>query len=413
MKKISNYLAAFFLCVFVLAAVPARAQLVIGQYEDEAPFRTWNTLGFQSASAAGMGGVRFALVADSSASVVNPARLTALPKFSFTLSSSYTSASFYRYAIVNTGVLGSEKNSTMGVYALDFGGITFAFKGWALGISIGLLESYGRPSQNPDYEYAGEVQYSLEFRQSGLLRNYNLSLARNFGERISIGIGMNYVSGSMEKTIVENIYYDGVTISDQKSHDFKGFYINGGFVADLNPKLTIAAVFRTPYTKEANSKSILHYDSPLGNTDIRHEVEAKNKFKQPFVCGIGVDYRFSPQFRAASDVSYFNWSSYSVTYYDEEIKREFKDIIKVSGGLEYLGSLRFLQQDVKVPIRVGLSYDPQPVKEPRIRYIYFTFGFGMHWKQLYLDAGAMFGGEKGSGRNQYGRKFSITLSYFL
>lgn len=413
MKKISHHLVAFFLCVFVLVSIPARAQLVIGQYEDEAPFRTWNTFGFQPASAVGMGGVQFALVADSTASVVNPARLTALPKFSFTLSGSYTTASFHRYAIVNTGVLVSEKNSAMGLYALDFGGITFTFKGWALGISIGLLESYERPSQNPDYEYAGEVQYSLEFQQSGLLRNYNLSLARNFGEWISFGIGVNYVSGSMEKTIVENVYFNGVTISDQKSHDFKGFYINGGFVADVTPKLTIAAVFRTPYTKEADSKSILHYDSPLGNTDIRLDVGAKNKYKQPFVCGVGVDYRFSPQFRAASDVSYFNWASYSVTYYDEEIKREFKDIIKVSGGLEYIGSLRLLQQDIQVPIRVGLSYDPQPVKEPRTHYIYYTLGLGVHWKRLFLDAGAMFGGEKGSGRDLYGRKFSITLSYFL
>ena len=413
MKKISYHLQVFFLFVFVLSSIPAKAQLIIGQYEDEAPFRTWNTFGIQSASAVGMGEAQFALVADSSASVINPARLTALPKFSCSLNGSFTLASFDKYAIVNTGVLISDGNSRMGLYGFDFAGTTFTYKEWAVGISIGFLENYDRPSQNPDYEYEGELLYLLEFAQSGFLRNYNISLARKIGQWFSFGIGVNYVAGSMEKTVVENSYYNGVTISDRKKHDFTGFYVNGGLTADVNEKLTIAAVFRTPYTKKADSESMLRYDSPQGNTDIRHEAAAKNGYKQPLVLGVGVDYRFSPQLRVASDVSYFNWSSYSVTYFGEEIKREFKDIVKVSGGIEYVGSFRLFHQDFQVPLRVGLSYDPQPVKEPSSHYFYYTFGVGVHWQGLHLDAGAMFGNEKGSGSDLYGRKLLITLNYFL
>ncbi len=413
MKKISSHLLTFFLFVFVLSSIPAKAQLNIGQYEDEAPFRTWNTFGIQSASSVGMGEAQFALVADSSASVINPARLTALPKFSCSLNGSFTLASFDKYAIVNTGVLISEENNSMGLYAVDFAGATFTYKGWAVGISIGLLENYDRPSQNPDYEYEGELLYLLEFVQSGLLKNYNISLAREIGQWFSFGIGVNYVAGSMEKTVKENLYYNGVTISDRKKHNFTGFYVNGGLTADIDEKLTIAAVFRTPYTKKADSESILRYDSPQGNTDIRLETAAKNGYKQPLVLGIGVDYRFSPQLRVASDVSYFNWSSYSVTYFDEAIKREFKDVVKVSGGLEYMGSFRLFQQDFQMPLRAGLSYDPQPVKDPSSHYIYYTFGVGVHLKGLHLDIGTMLGNEKGSGSNLYGRKILITLSYFL
>lgn len=413
MKKTSYHFLAFFLFVFVLFSIPVKAQLTIGQYEDEAPFRTWNTFGIPTASAVGMGETQFALVADSSATIINPARLISLPKFSFSLNGSYTVASLDKYAIVNTGVLISEGNSAMGVYALDFAGATFVIKGWAVGISIGLLENYDRPSQKSDYVLGGEVLYLFEFKQTGHLRNYNLSLAREFGDWISFGIGVNYVVGSMEKTVVENMYYSGVTISDRKKHEFKGFYVNGGLAADVDEKLTIAAVFRTPYTKKADSESNLRYDSPQGNTDIRIDATAKNKYKQPLVLGIGVDYRFSPQLRVASDVSYFHWSSYSVTYFGEEIKREFKNIIKVSGGFEYMGSFRLFQQDIRMPIRVGLSYDPQPVQEPSSHYMYYTLGFGLYWQRLQLDAGAMFGNEKGSGRDLYGRKIAITLSYFL
>jgi hypothetical protein len=413
MKRIINHQLASFLCFGFLLSVPAWAQLNIGQYEDEAPFRTWNAFGIPAASAVGMGEVQFALVADSSASIVNPARLTALPKFSFTLHGSFTSASFDKYSIVNTGVLITQGNSAMGVYGIDFAGITLVYKGWAMGISIGLLENYDRPSQNPDYQYESEVLYLLDFEQTGFLRNYNVSIARKFGRWLSFGLGMNYVSGSMEKTIVENMYYSGVTISDTKNHDFNGFYVNGGLAADIFDKLTVAAVFRTPYTKNADSESKLRYDSPPGNTDIRIEAAAKNRYEQPLVLGVGVDYRFSPQLRVASDVSFFNWSSYSITYFDEEIKREFKNIVKVSGGFEYASSLRLFQQDVRIPLRVGLSYDPQPVKVPSTHYVYYTLGVGMHWQRLHLDAGAMFGKEKGSGGDLYGRKFSLSLSYFL
>jgi long-subunit fatty acid transport protein len=413
MRKSAYNLLVSFLWLFFLSSAPALAQLAIGQYEDEAPFRTWNTFGIPSASAVGIGETQFAIVGDSSATIVNPARLTALSPFSITLNGSYTTSSFDKYAVVNTGVLFTEGNSSIGVYALDFAGVTLDYRGWALGISIGILENYERPSQYPDYVEGGEVLYLFEFQQSGLLRNFNISIAHEFGGWLSFGIGVNYIYGSMEKEIVENMHYSGVTISDRKTHDFKGIYVNGGLAAVISDKLTVAAVFRTPYSRNADSESKLRYDSPPGNTDIRIEAAAKNKYMQPLVLGVGVDYRFTPKLRVASDLSFFNWSSYSITYFEEEIKRGFKNILKVSGGLEYMGSIHLFQQDFQVPVRAGLSYDPQPVKEPNTRYTYYTLGFGLYWKGLHLDAGAMFGSEKGSGRNLYGRKLSICLSYFL
>jgi long-subunit fatty acid transport protein len=202
-----------------------------------------------------------------------------------------------------------------------------------------------------------------------------------------------------------------VTISDRKKHDITGFYVNGGVTAEVNEKLTVAAVFRTPFTKRAESDSELRYNSPEGNTDIRIAAEAESAYKQPLVVGIGADYRLSPKFRMACDLSFFRWSSYSATFFDENLPREFKDVIKVTGGLEYVGSFRLFQQDMQVPLRVGLSYDPQPVKDPRVRYLYYTLGIGLHWQRLRLDAGAMFGNEDGSGKDLYGRRMAVTLSY--
>jgi long-subunit fatty acid transport protein len=360
-----------------------------------------------------MGETQFAIVADSTATVINPARLTSLSRFSFALNTSYTAQSFDKYGVVNTGVLITEGNSSMGVYALDFAGLAYNHKGWAIGISIGLLENYERPIQTPEYAENGEVLYRFEFHQTGILRNFNISFARKFGGGLSFGIGVNYVYGSMEKELVENMFYSRVTISDRKTHDLNGIYLNGGLTADISDKFTVAAVFRTPYGKKAKSESQLWYDSPLGNTDIRIDATAENNYEKPLVLGVGADYRISPQLRAAADVSFFNWSTYSITYFDEEIIRGFENIIKVSGGLEYLAAVRLFQQDFNVPLRAGLNYDPQPVKQPSIHYMYYTLGIGLHWKGLHLDASAMLGSEKGSGHDLYARKFSISLSYFL
>jgi hypothetical protein len=401
--------------VLVAALLPASswAQLTLGQYEDEAPFRTWNTFGIPTAPSLGMGEARFALAHDPSAALTNPALLTSLPTSSITINGSYSTASFNKYSIVNTGVLYTQGNSSIGVYTLDFAGLSATFKGWALGLSVGLLEQYDRPSHQPGYEYQGQIAYTVDFRQDGILRNYNVSLARKFFGRVAFGIGMNIISGSMEKNIKENYLYKDVIITDFKKNDFKGFYINGGIAVDVTDRLTAAAIFRTPYSKEGKSRSSLRYYIPGGNTDIEIKAAATNSYKQPLVLGVGFGYRLSEVFRVASDVSFFNWSSYSVDYYDEDLERTFRNIIKVGGGLEYLSSLNIFGQDVLVPMRAGMSYDPQPMKEPSSHYLYYTIGIGFYWRGLRFDTGIFFGNEKGSGQDLFARRFSVSLSYSL
>ncbi len=80
----------------LLVCVPASAQLVLGQYDDEAPLGTWNILGSPPAQAVGLGGAQLARAWDASVSLANPALLAALPKLSVSLSASYGRASLFR-----------------------------------------------------------------------------------------------------------------------------------------------------------------------------------------------------------------------------------------------------------------------------------------------------------------------------
>jgi hypothetical protein len=413
MKKPHSRLVAAIALVLAFFPASSWAQLILGQYEDEAPFRTWNILGIPTAPSLGMGEARFALAYDSSAALTNPALLTSIPAASVTINGSYSTASFDKYSIVNTGVIFTEKNSSIGVYTLDFAGFSAKYKDWALAISAGLLEQYDRPRLKPEYEYQGQIVYTLDFEQDGILRNYNISLARKFFGRLALGVGVNFVSGWIEKNIQEDYLYDGVRITDYKKNEFKGFYLNGGIALDITDTLTAAAIFRTPYSKESDSESSLSFTIPEANTDIRIEAAAANTFHMPLILGVGFDYRLSQALRVASDVSFFNWSSYSVEYYDEELERAFTNIIKIGGGLEYLSSLNIFGQVVLMPLRIGMIYDPQPMKEPSSHYLYYTLGIGFYWRGLRLDTGTCFGNEKGSGQDLIGRRFSVSLSFIL
>jgi long-subunit fatty acid transport protein len=389
------------------------SQMVLGQYEDEAPFRTWNTFGITTAASLAMGETQFTSSYDCAVSLTNPSLLTRLPKVSFTANSSFNTASFFRYSIVNTGPLTTNDNLSLSLTALDFAGASIRLKDWTLALSISLIEYYNRPQTAYEYPPGGTLLYSLGVDQRGDLKNINFSVARKLSGTISTGIGLNYVYGLLEKDVIENWPTEPRFIADNKSHKFQGFYVNGGLLWEFTDRVELAAIFRTPYMKKSESENFLRYFAPAGDTDITLEVSSRDEYKQPFVAGIGVSYKFSSEFRAATDLTFFNWSKYRVNYFEEDLERDLKNIIKVGVGIEYLSAGRMFGQEIKMPLRAGFSYDPQPMKDPNSSYIYLSLGTGIHWGKFLLDAGVLLGWERGSGNSLSARKVAVSLSFRL
>lgn len=401
------------LCIIILSPAAAWPQLTLGQYEDEAPVRTWNLLWGTSAQSLSMGGTQFAFVQDCSCALTNPALLDRLPRISFALSLSTTRASLSKYSIINTGVISTEGNSSLGLYAADFAGVSLRFRRWTFAFCTALIENYDRPHVKLEYSYLGSPYESLDFNQGGELKNINISASHKIFRKVSLGIGVNFVSGFFEKNIEENWTQSNITITDSISHDFSGFYFNGGLVVDVSDSFTAAAVFRTPYSKKADSQSLLEYNAPQGDTDIKIEASSKCSFRQPLMVGVGINYKPSESIRIASDCAFFNWSEYKVNYFEEYLKRDFKNILKIGAGIEYITFHKFFNRNIEVPFRIGAAYDPQPMKNPNSRYFYFTFGMGAKYGKFFLNAAGMVGKEKGSGDNLLGQKFSITLGLYL
>jgi long-subunit fatty acid transport protein len=235
-------------------------------------------------------------------------------------------------------------------------------------------------------------------------------LAYKINDRLSAGIGANFVNGSLDKSVEERNYVSEVTREDKDSSDYSGFYVNGGIVFDVSDRLTVAAMFRTPYTKKAVSESLIRYESNY--TEIKTEANADdNTYKQPLVIGVGPNYKLSDRVVVASDLTYFNWSSYTVMYFEEELARDFRDVVKVSAGAEYWGLFQLFGKEWHFPLRLGFNYDPQPMKDPNIHYLNLSLGTGFRVGRFSVDFSGMFGKEYGSGDSLSAQKVVLTLSY--
>jgi long-subunit fatty acid transport protein len=316
---------------------------------------------------------------------------------------------------VNTGVLSSGRNLSAGETALDFVGFSVNYRGWVLAASASLSENYDRPWAYVEQAEAGFLTYTFSSRQDGLLRLFNISLARQIGGAFRAGLGFNFVHGSLQRKIRESFIGLGenTVITDEKSQDFSGFYLNGGIVAGLTSNLDVALVFRAPYFRRAQSASTLKYSAPLGDTEITIAAESADRVRQPWIIGLGGAYRLSPRLRVLSEATFFNWSEYEVEYFGEPAERNFRGTLKLSLGAEHDWNLRLSGKDATVILRAGVNHDPQPMPEPRSAYLNVTLGSGLRWRQLALDLGGMLGRESGSGNNLQVKRLVLTASVRL
>jgi hypothetical protein len=399
--------------LFFFLPGPALSQLVLGQYEDEAPLQTWNIFGISTAASLSRGGTSFTLSDSSAVSHSNPALLAKLPKFSLSFSGSYRTTMLNKYGIVNTGAFYSPQNSAFGLYSGDFAGISFNIRGWAFSLSVGAPENYNRPKISWDFEFAGQLYYSIIFNQRGTLLNYNFSLAKKLTHGIALGLGLNLIQGTHEKHVEEQWIQASQTISDDKTFDFHGFYINGGIVFDISKNITVAAVVRSPYKKNADSESLVRFvDSSVG-TDIQIDGSETSIFYQPLLIGIGLQSYILQNLTIAADASFFNWSKYKVNYFGEILQRDFKDVIRLNAGLEYTSKYPLFSTIMNIPFRLGVIYDPQPMENQNSYYLCYTLGAGIHFRNVHVDIGYISGKEYGSGLDLAFHRILLTFNYAI
>jgi opacity protein-like surface antigen len=401
--------------VLALLAFAGRAwpQLVIGQYEDEAPLRSWNAPGTLLAPSLACGGAGIAAGWDASSALVNPALACSLPRFTASVSASYLSASLMRYSILNTGVLSTPGPVTDRSLGVDFGGLAFRLGKWAFAASADLSENYGRPLLEYRAEERGIQVYSIRAEQAGWLRSFNLTAARTISRRLSAGLGFRILRGEIERTTAETFAADGVLIDDGRRQTLSGTSWSAGLTYAFSGRVSGGLVFQAPLVLRASSRSLLEYRAPEFGTDIAISADERDRYERPWAAGAGVSWRPAERLRVVSDVRFVKWSSYKASYFGEPKTRDFRDVWTAAAGIEYSGFYRLFGRNVICPFRIGIALDPQPMKAPGSTYTYLTFGSGLAMGRVRLDISAALGGERGSGDGLTARRAVMTLSYDL
>ena len=396
-----------FFTLFILFSTGfIKSQCIIGQYEDEAPFGTWNILGVYDARAIGMGESLFGLIEEPLGLIFRRDNF-----FSFSLSFINNKAEFFKYSFINTSDIYFSRNLKTSYIGMDFAHSLIKFKKWFFALSFTQPETYFRPAVEVNYSYRGETYRTIKADFEGYLNSLNFSIGRKLNQLITIGVGIHYVYGEIKRKIEDNYTYYQVVTTDNRSQKLKGYYFSLNILMDVTPKFKLLVNFRTPYTRHSESKSSLKYFSSKKQIEIEIKGSAQDKIKIPLTIGSGILYKMKRDLLFTASITFFNWANYKITYFDEDRKRDFKNIIKIGAGFEYISHLKIKSFTFSVPLRAGYIYDPQPMKSPNSYYNYFTLGAGIYYKKYGLDFGFMFGKENGSGNSLHTSKFVCNLNF--
>jgi len=394
-----------------IAALPLQAQFIPGQYEDEAPFRTWNSFPYLGAASLGRGQTAFAWGADATVSPANPALLVALPKWTFSLGGSLQNATAMRYGPLNSGPISSAEPLGHTLFSGDHAAVSFRSGRWAFAAAVFLSEAFDRPVAEVVERYSNG-DYVFRYTQSGFLRTYHLAGAFRISSRLAVGFGLNIDSGRLETELYEDIL-GRYQITGTKTAALSGLFVNGGLFWDISPSVRAAVTFRTPSTLESRTETVDRFVFPAAGTDISINGSSDDSFKRPLVVGAGVSAQIGARFRALADIAYLRWSAYRAVWLGEEQARDFRDTIRLSAGGEYVTDFRMFGKNGKAPVRLGIVYDPQPTPAPRSAYIGFTLGTGLEIGGFRLNLGALISAESGSGDGLLGRRISLDLGYIF
>lgn len=311
------------------------------------------------ARAAGMGYAFTGIADDATAISWNTAGLTQLytmeasvvGRFSFgTLGTDYSFAD-----------IEAERSSK---FQLNFASFVVPFK-------AGDYNVVGGVALRRMFDFTDETTYkaSTDLGDSEFTENYTgginaitPAIGVQFNEMLSVGAGINILTGSLEYETSDDSGFSDETWSN----DFSGTAIDLGVLVKPNQQLSIGANFNLPYTLTIEEESY--------ETDVN----------VPFFFSIGLGYRASAKLLLAADYGSRPWSSAEIEEDGETYEVGMEDANSLHFGLEYLAE----SGDSFMPLRLGFYTQPTPAtdyNDDQVTYNGITTGIGIIMEKLIID----------------------------
>ncbi|MDR3683379.1 MAG: hypothetical protein P4L11_06600 [Geothrix sp.] len=375
----SPALVLSWLLVFGQAGRALRAQTPIGTLISEQSRTNFSFLG-AGARAMGLGGAFIAVADDATAASFNPAGLAQLlqPEVSFVTRGTQRNVSYEDFAItakthtlaVSDAVTSSTRFDPL--FASVTAPLRVAGRNLVLQLSIQRAFAQNEDSdrtldESPLISGSGVPTHLVQgINQSGQIDLYSFAAAYEVSQRILLGVTYNQWRGrwSLDSSSLQNAGTTTTSVAFRQFNALDGGNFNFGLIWRW-PTWSLGLVHQTGFHADYTFSTALTTSLPGSNAT---PVAATTGLHWPSTTGLGLAYRPSDQWLITSDLTDTLWSttrymSASPTlngqsFFDFDKGGRTPDATAVHLGVEYLW---LTARDWIIPLRAGLSREPQPV----------------------------------------------------
>ncbi|MGA1869866.1 MAG: OmpP1/FadL family transporter [bacterium] len=366
------------------------------------------------ARALGMGGAFIAIADDATAASWNPGGLVQLEEPEFSIVSAYTHRMHENEFGTNPEASGTQLVSYSRVNYLS-AAYPFALFGRRMLISPNYqhLFDFTRKASFPLEQHTDTLSLfqNYESRMNGSLSAIGIAYCVQITPVFSFGVTLNLWEDGLYKNEWKEKSYQrgsGLLSSDDASYSFSfeikslsrysfsGRNANFGILWDINKRLTMGIVLKTPFKADLIhtfrcNESLIFPDNPESNIEDSSDDTSKKKLDMPMSYGIGIAYRFSDNFTAALDIYRTEWSDFILTDSDGNktspislkppSESDINDTTQIRFGIEHL----FIGPKYLIPVRYGIFYDPAPAVKQPDDYFGISLGSGISIHPFIFD----------------------------
>jgi len=412
MKKYANSIqkfGMFVLCIFLIISGFTRNSCFAANLLQRVEIPSSPNPVGSGARALGMGGSFISVADDATAASWNPGGLIQLelPEVSV------VAAGFHRIediSFASNPETGGDQTVTMTNLNYLSAAYPFAVRGYNMVVSLNYQNLYDF-TRKWNFSITGnDAENHLDFQSEGNLSALGLAYCVQATPRLSLGVTFNFWEDSIADNEWETKQSQWGSGTDPASgnkfieefqsvdkYSFSGFNLNLGMMWNVNSRLTVGAVLKTPFeadlTHEHTSRKYTQFpDLPSRNDrEDKNQVTENATMDMPVSYGVGVAYRFSDAFSASLDVYRTEWGDLKLTDSDgSEIcpvtaepfgESDVDPTHQVRIGAEYI----LIKPRYAVPIRAGIFYDPAPARGSPDDFYGFSIGSGIGLKRFVFD----------------------------
>lgn len=426
-KFIRNALLMCFSVIFIFLICPfgqAFAQVSLVEVSSSP-----NPVG-SGARALGMGGAFIAVADDATAASWNPGGLVQLERPEISV---VGEATHRREKNTSERIPEHSGRQSVSGAGLNYLSASYPFtlinRNMVVSLSYQHLYDFSRQWNLRWSDLISHAPTTYDYDANGGLYAYGIAYSVQIIPQLSFGFTLNiwqdgiYHNGwqtTEQLTKVGKDFFGRTYIEDDVSnsrYSFTGFNANLGMLWNITDKLTLGAVFKTPFT--ANLKHDISYSTQLISLDpleVLYRGQSTNtydeKLEMPMSYGIGLAYRFSDRLSVSADVYRTEWQDYVLV--DARGRRispitrramwksDIDPTTQCRLGAEYL----FIEPKYTVPVRAGVFYDPAPAKGSPDNYYGFSLGSGIGYGRFIFDIAYVYRFGRDVGKSLGAGKFS-------